>query len=248
MRKNDKQSRMFGFVGFKSEEEAAKAKKFFNGTFLDTSRIAVDFAKLQGDPELPRAWSKFSKGSSAYAALHKNELGDAKANAKKLSQLEKEKKAEEVEKKKDKFRAFLKVIGVTKENKQSWNDNFAAFMADDGSGLVHTSKAETEKKNKRKSKEDEKAKQAEEKKEVTADVKTASAEEELIDEQRLYVMNLPFAITHDELRETFSKYGEIEDIEIPLRRGGQGFGFAFIRFATVEASVSAFAELDKTYY
>jgi multiple RNA-binding domain-containing protein 1 len=61
-------------------------------------------------------------------------------------------------------------------------------------------------------------------------------------------MNLPFIITHDELRELFSRYGEVEDIEIPLRRGGTGFGFAFVRFATIEGAVTAFAELDKTYF
>jgi multiple RNA-binding domain-containing protein 1 len=33
-----------------------------------------------------------------------------------------------------------------------------------------------------------------------------------------------------------------------LRRGGTGFGFAFVRFATVEGAVSAYAELDKTYF
>lgn len=33
-------------------------------------------------------------------------------------------------------------------------------------------------------------------------------------------MNLPFTITHEELRELFEKYGEVEDIEIPLRKGG----------------------------
>lgn len=69
MRKGGK-SRLFGFVGFKTEEEAARAKKFFTGTFIDTSKVVVDFAKPQGDPELPRAWSKHSKGSSAYMALH----------------------------------------------------------------------------------------------------------------------------------------------------------------------------------
>ena len=58
----------------------------------------------------------------------------------------------------------------------------------------------------------------------------------------------PFTISHEELRELFSKFGEIEDTEIPLRRGGTGFGFAFVRFATVEATVSAYAELDKTYF
>lgn len=62
------------------------------------------------------------------------------------------------------------------------------------------------------------------------------------------MMNLPFQISHDELRELFSRFGEIEDIEVPLRRGGTGFGFAFVRFATIEGSVSAYAELDKTYF
>jgi len=33
-------------------------------------------------------------------------------------------------------------------------------------------------------------------------------------------MNLPFQITHDELKEVFQKYGEIENTEIPLRKGG----------------------------
>ncbi|TNV73771.1 hypothetical protein FGO68_gene13218 [Halteria grandinella] len=121
-------------------------------------------------------------------------------------------------------------------------------MADEGSGLLHTSKAEDEKAKKRKAKQDEKDKKQKNKEEATA-----AKEEEVevtkdIDEQRLYVMNLPFIITHDELRELFSRYGEVEDIEIPLRRGGTGFGFAFVRFATIEGAVTAFAELDKTYF
>jgi RNA recognition motif-containing protein len=70
----------------------------------------------------------------------------------------------------------------------------------------------------------------------------------LIDEQRLYVMNLPFTITHDELRELFGKYGDIQNIEIPVRRGGQGTGFAFVRFETIEAAISAYAALDKHYF
>lgn len=61
-------------------------------------------------------------------------------------------------------------------------------------------------------------------------------------------MNLPFTITHDELRALFEKFGVIEDTEIPLRKGGTGYGFAFIRFTNVEASVSAYAELDKIYF
>ena len=65
MRKGTK-SRKFGFVGFKTEQEAAAARKYFNNTFIDTSKIMVDFAKPQDDPSIERPWSKYSKGSSAY--------------------------------------------------------------------------------------------------------------------------------------------------------------------------------------
>jgi hypothetical protein len=76
------------------------------------------------------------------------------------SKEEKEAQVQEIENKKAKFRNFLKAIGKSKDNKQSWNDNFAAFMADDGSGLLHTSKAgEEEKKKKRKQKEEDKHKE-----------------------------------------------------------------------------------------
>ena len=44
MFKNER-SRKFGFVGFKTEDEAKEARSYFNKTFLHTSRIEVDFAK-----------------------------------------------------------------------------------------------------------------------------------------------------------------------------------------------------------
>lgn len=158
MRKGDK-SRLFCFIGYKTEQEAVQAKKFFHNSFIDTSRVVVDYAKPQGDPLLPRAWSKHSKGSSAYSAIH----GSGK-DKQRVSQAEQEAKTKEIEGKKDRFRSFLKVMGVAKENKQSWNDNFAAFMADEGSGLLHTSKdTDADKKNKRKAKEEEKDKVQQEK-------------------------------------------------------------------------------------
>lgn len=38
----DGASRQFGFIGFRSAEEAADALKYFNRTFIDTSRIVVE--------------------------------------------------------------------------------------------------------------------------------------------------------------------------------------------------------------
>ena len=55
---------MFCFVGYKTEEEAIVAKKYFNNSFIDTSRISVEYARAQNDPDIPRPWSKHSAGSS----------------------------------------------------------------------------------------------------------------------------------------------------------------------------------------
>ncbi|KAJ7333896.1 putative RNA-binding protein 19 [Desmophyllum pertusum] len=57
--------RRFGFIGYKTEDQAKAALHHFNSSFIDTSKITVDFAKNLGDESLPRAWSKYSEGSSA---------------------------------------------------------------------------------------------------------------------------------------------------------------------------------------
>ncbi|KAL1768765.1 putative RNA-binding protein 19 [Sigmodon hispidus] len=60
----DGKFRKFGFIGFKSEEEAQAALNHFNRSFIDTSRITVEFCKSFGDPTKPRAWSKHAQKPS----------------------------------------------------------------------------------------------------------------------------------------------------------------------------------------
>lgn len=43
-------NRRIGFVGYKSHEDAARAVKYFNRSFIRLSRIAVDIAKPVGTP------------------------------------------------------------------------------------------------------------------------------------------------------------------------------------------------------
>ncbi|XP_030893656.1 probable RNA-binding protein 19 isoform X3 [Leptonychotes weddellii] len=57
----DGKFRKFGFIGFKSEEEARMALNHFNKSFIDTSRITVEFYKSFGDPTKPRAWSRHAQ-------------------------------------------------------------------------------------------------------------------------------------------------------------------------------------------
>jgi multiple RNA-binding domain-containing protein 1 len=44
--KPDGTSRRFGFVGFKSEQEAAAAQKWFDRTFIDSTRINVNVTEV----------------------------------------------------------------------------------------------------------------------------------------------------------------------------------------------------------
>ncbi|NXF94264.1 RBM19 protein, partial [Eubucco bourcierii] len=57
----DGKFRKFGFVGYKSEDEAQRALNHFNKSFIDTSRITVELCKPFGDPTKPKAWSKHSQ-------------------------------------------------------------------------------------------------------------------------------------------------------------------------------------------
>ncbi|KAJ3195183.1 hypothetical protein HK101_000893 [Irineochytrium annulatum] len=60
------ESRRFGFIGFKTEKEAKAALRYYNSTYIDTSKIEVSLAKPINDPSLPRPWSRHSEGSSAF--------------------------------------------------------------------------------------------------------------------------------------------------------------------------------------
>ena len=124
--------------------------------------------------------------------------------------------------------------GTTKE-KQSWNDQFEAFMVKKDN-QIEEHKGSDDRKEELEGEERDKAE--------------AVAENEFIDDKRLFVMNLSYQVTKEELQDLFGKHGEIIDIEIPFRKHGKGvpLGIGFIRFATTEATISAFAQLDKTYF
>jgi RNA recognition motif-containing protein len=58
--------------------------------------------------------------------------------------------------------------------------------------------------------------------------------------KKLFVGNLPFSATEDQLRESFGQYGEIVDCKlISDRMTGRSKGFAFVEFA--EESMAAAA-------
>ena len=65
-------------------------------------------------------------------------------------------------------------------------------------------------------------------------------------QNKLYVGNLPFSADEAQLRELFSAYGEISELAmITDRDTGRSKGFAFITFATQQAAEKALEQDGK---
>lgn len=52
------------------------------------------------------------------------------------------------------------------------------------------------------------------------------------------------------MKKLFGQFGEILNIEIPLRKGGKGeaLGIAYVTFKETEGAITAFASLDKSFF
>jgi RNA recognition motif-containing protein len=58
--------------------------------------------------------------------------------------------------------------------------------------------------------------------------------------QKLYIGNLPFTTTEDELRQLFGQHGNVESAQIITDRDtGQPRGFAFIEMDNADAAIAA---------
>ena len=68
----------------------------------------------------------------------------------------------------------------------------------------------------------------------------AGRSEEDIDETKLYIGNIDYAASEDELAAHFAKFGQIETVNIPVDRyTGKARGFGFITFKRVADAIKA---------
>uniref|UniRef100_A0A4W4F8Z2 RNA-binding protein 28 n=1 Tax=Electrophorus electricus TaxID=8005 RepID=A0A4W4F8Z2_ELEEL len=61
---------------------------------------------------------------------------------------------------------------------------------------------------------------------------------------RLIIRNLSFKCSEDDLKKTFSKFGTVLDVKIPLKPDGKKRGFAFIQFKNMLEAGKALAETN----
>ncbi|XP_017877575.1 probable RNA-binding protein 19 [Ceratina calcarata] len=114
----DGKFRRFAFIGFKTEEQAAAAKEYFDKTCIDTCRINIEHCASLGDSSKPRSWSKYAPDSSKNVATSKASTDTTQSK----TQDEKEEKKEKKEKKKKEKRE--------KESKQELEEALKKYKDD----------------------------------------------------------------------------------------------------------------------
>lgn len=67
----------------------------------------------------------------------------------------------------------------------------------------------------------------------------------VFDTMKMYVGNLPFSSSEDDLRGLFSEFGTVTDIHVPTDRdSGRPRGFAFVTMGSKDEMISAIKGLD----
>lgn len=67
---------------------------------------------------------------------------------------------------------------------------------------------------------------------------------EILANGRLFIRNLPYSTTEDDLREHFSKYGTLEEVHLPLDASGRSKGFVYVQYQDHSAAAEAYHNVD----
>ncbi|GAV53245.1 hypothetical protein ZYGR_0AI05290 [Zygosaccharomyces rouxii] len=112
------QSRRFAFIGYRNEEDAKDAIKFFHRTFIDATRIDVSMAKSFADPSVPQPVKLRKREALKRLREREEELQNANKKPKK----DKKNNKSEIDAEIEKNRKLQEFIETMKPNSQvtSW--------------------------------------------------------------------------------------------------------------------------------
>ncbi|XP_006827686.3 LOW QUALITY PROTEIN: multiple RNA-binding domain-containing protein 1 [Amborella trichopoda] len=347
MRTKDGKSRQFAFIGFRTEEEAKEAIKYFHNSYLDTSRITCEVARKIGDPDIPRPWSQHSANKKGSNAGDNGKNSSSKSSEGKHEKIKSAKHSEENRDQDPQLQEFLEVMQPRSKSKLWANDTIISDEHHTSNRKeIHPSKGKSKETNKmedevgaeiidgeklpnegslsrslpresndvagnpavsdmdyfksrvRKDWSDSEADERESSDKCPSDNEDTGIDSELYegenlsskagelhektgednlpevpdgevfedgdnpssslisDEQaqvletgRLFVRNLPYTATEDELAELFKKYGDISQVHLVVDKDTRrSKGFGYVLYTLPESAVRALKELDKSIF
>ncbi|RLV90236.1 Multiple RNA-binding domain-containing protein 1 [Spathaspora sp. JA1] len=130
MKKRNGESRRFAFIGYKAIEDAEKAARFFNKSFIDTSRIDVELAKTFSDPNVPLSFREKRRQDEERLKMQEERLLEQENRAQvKRQKIKGVSEIDEEISNNPKLREFMEVMKPSHQVKSWANDSTA-----DGSG------------------------------------------------------------------------------------------------------------------
>lgn len=251
---------------------AQEVVSYFNKTYFGTSKLAVElaFSKGSNDKGDYRPWSKYSAGSSRHDSINKkndddddgsssdDDNGDGGSNNNAGRTVGK-KQQDKIDKKKEEFLEVM--LGRKKGSGRMWGN-------DDGRGDNHEQEQEQEhddsdNDNSQSSssaptssdeEDEDDSRSINDKNHEKSDKKSSTQKEEGVQNdddddnsyssERLFIRNLPFHATEDEIKEVFSNFGKIVECHIPIDDSNRSKGYAFVKFASSHHAKAAREQLD----
>ncbi|KAI0776697.1 RNA-binding domain-containing protein [Trametes elegans] len=289
--KPDGSSRRFGFIGYKTPQEAERAKKWFNRSFVDSSRIVVDVVEGAKDAPAPRPNKRPRLGP---APTEVEDVKPEKARNSKTNDKSQKKGAGE-----DLANEFLQVMQPRTKKGPSWKNDDPAPGPVVSTSADATAATSGKKRKKSKDKDTadleqtahEEASSAAEpvsdldwlKRHTKPTLDVAEAPEKVFEQSdddepmddsegesdddqvrfpaldptkatilqtsRLFLRNLAFTCTEDDLRDLFQHQGEISQVHLVLDpTTKQSKGLAYVTFEKPESALAAYEAFDKTSF
>jgi multiple RNA-binding domain-containing protein 1 len=241
---------------------ANEVVSYFHRTYFGTSRLNVDLAFSKGSNEKVgyRPWSKYSAGSSRHDQLMNS---DSENNNDKDKENEEKNehtsdKNKEIDQKKEEFLQVM--MGGTKRVGKTWGNDDA-----NGASTQHAEPNDSSDESSSDDNSDESDSDAEIEhieNDGHQDVKNSlsqhdnvendeSSNQEPLEEyasDRLFVRNLPFNATEEELKDFFSPFGNIIECHIPVDDSNRNKGYAFVKFSKSNDAIDAKEQLDGTSF
>ena len=81
--------------------------------------------------------------------------------------------------------------------------------------------------------------------EKTVDTKAEDVDD-VIEEGRLFIRNLPYSCTEEEIKAHVSQFGEVTDVFIPLNAKRESKGYCFVTFMFPEQAIKALEVESRT--
>ncbi|KDR77991.1 hypothetical protein GALMADRAFT_118866 [Galerina marginata CBS 339.88] len=260
--KSDGTSRRFGFVGYKSDQEAVKAQQWFDRTFIDSTRINVNITEGAKDAPAPRPHKRRRLDPSASDTPHTTDAPSSSSlgpvtETKAKSDGKREEFMKVMKPKKGPTWAneeFVQHPGVpppTETTKDTEDTQAQGTLSDLEWMRQRMSKAvDVEERVFEQSDDEDNPQSKKQVEEVVAATEPSPAQDPtkqtILQTSRLFVRNLAFSCTDEELAELFQPFGEISQIHTPRDPATkQPKGLAYVTFAHPANALAAYEALDK---